>query len=258
MSEDEIILTHILKCTRAEWLLTKPLLDLTQEKQYQEIKLRRTNGEPLQYILGSWNFYGLEFDVAPSVLIPRPETEILVDLALKHFKGTDILDLGVGSGAIAVTLANILPYVHVDAIDISIDALEIAISNAQRHGIESRVEFIHDDMVNYLKDCEKKYNLIISNPPYIATSDFKNLPKDVLQEPSLALDGGEDGLDFFRIIINNSPPLISSDGYLMMEFGDGQADAIKALIVAQKVFSHCEILKDLAGRDRIVMAQLRR
>lgn len=258
MSEDEIILTHILKCSRAQWLVAKPLLDQSQEKQYQEIKLRRKNGEPLQYILGSWNFYGLEYDVTPNVLIPRPETEILVDVALKYFKGTDILDLGVGSGAIAVTLANILPYVHVDAVDISIDAIEVAISNAQRHGVESRVEFIHDDMQNYLKDCQKKYNLIISNPPYIARSDFQHLPKDVLHEPSLALDGGEDGLDYFRIIINYSHHLISSDGYLMMEFGDGQADAIKNLIFEQKAFSHCDILKDLAGRDRIVMAHLRR
>ncbi len=253
MSEEEIILSHILQCSRADLLLRGKHLDPSQEKQFKEFSDRRKQGEPLQYILGTWNFYGLEFMVNPAVLIPRPETEMLVDMALKQFKGTDILDLGTGSGNIAITMAKLLPYVQVTTVDVSLDAIEVAISNAQVHGVESRVEFVHADMQEYLKTSEKKFDLVISNPPYIPTPDMVHLPQDVKQEPVLALDGGPDGLDFYRFIINTSPRLISSGGYLMMEFGDGQADALKALAQSQPLFSQCEILKDLVGKDRIIV-----
>ncbi len=257
MTEDEIILTHILKCTRADLILKKQKLDPSQERQYKEYRSRRAKGEPLQYILGSWDFYGLEFNVSPGVLIPRPETEGLVDAALKNFKGVDILDLGTGSGNIAITMAKLLPYVQVTTVDTSLDAIEVAINNAQIHGVESRVEFVHADMRDFLVSHEKRYDMVISNPPYIPSPQMSHLPLDVQQEPSIALDGGEDGLDFYRLIIKTSPYLITRGGYLIMEFGDGQAEAIKDLARAQPLFSHREIFKDLAGKDRIILLSTR-
>ena len=254
MSEDEIILTHILRCSRTDLLIHKPQLTAAQNKQFQEYKARRQNGEPLQYILGSWEFCGLEFKVDPRVLVPRPETEILVEEAVKRFKGRDILDLGTGSGNITVALAQLLPYAQVTSVDISVDALSVAMGNAQRHGVESRVAFINADMFGYLEGCWEEFDLIISNPPYIPTAKMADLPADVKREPALALDGGADGLDFYRDIIKYSPPLLRKGACLMMEFGDGQAKDIQALLRTQSLFSQAEIIKDLAGKERIVIA----
>ena len=253
MSEDEAILTHILKVSRSQLLLKKPRLDPAQKKQYEAYKSRRKKGEPLQYILGSMEFYGLEFKVDVRVLVPRPETEILVDLAVKYFKGTDILDLGTGAGNITVTLAKTYPYVKVTTVDISVDALQVASENIQRHGVEGRVEMVHEDMGTFLASCLKTFDLIISNPPYVPQGQLGTLPKDVQREPSIALDGGADGLDFYRTIIKCSPRLLRAGGYLMMELGDGQADAVRALLTKPKTFSNIEIHRDLAGKERIIV-----
>ena len=250
MSEDEILLTHILQCRPVDLLLKKPQLTPQQGRRFEECKARRLSGEPLQYIIGSWEFYGLEFKVDSRALVPRPETEILVDLAIKKFQGSRILELGTGSGNIAVALAKFLPYVQVTTADISLEALALAMENAQRHEVESRIEFVHADM----KDVTGSFDLVISNPPYIPSSELKNLPADVQQEPAIALDGGEDGLKFYRAIINRSPSLLSPGGYLMMEFGDGQAEAISSL--AQKHFKNIEIYKDLTGRERVICGKI--
>jgi release factor glutamine methyltransferase len=251
MSEDELFLTHILECTRVDLLINKPTLNPSQEKKFEEFRARRAKGEPLQYILGKWDFCGLEFNVDPRVLVPRPETEVMVEAAIKRFKGRDILDLGTGSGNIAVALAHFLPYSQVTTVDISIEAIVVAMANAQRHGVESRIQFISSDMTDYLQDSHGKFDLIISNPPYITTLQMKYLPIDVKREPALALDGGIDGLDFYRGIIKYSPPLLRKGGCLMMEFGDGQGGQIQSL--ARSSFSKIEVLKDLAGKDRIII-----
>ena len=266
MSEEEIILTHILQCRRTDLLVHKPRLSSDQEKQLQEYKARRAKGEPLQYILGCWEFYGLEFKVDRRVLVPRPETEVLVDLAVKKFQGASILDLGTGSGNIAVALAKFLPYTKVTAVDISIDALALAMDNAQRHGVEGRVALVNEDMTTYLKEIASRplvarddgefFDMIISNPPYISSGQMSHLPKDVRQEPALALDGGEDGLKFYRDIIKYSPGLLRAGGCLMMEFGDGQAKAVQALFAAQAAFSDIEIHKDLTGRERVIHGKI--
>lgn len=254
MSEDELILTHILQCRRSDLLINKPVLSASQQLQFDEFKSRREQGEPLQYILGSWDFYGLEFKVDRRVLVPRPETEGLVDLAIKRFKGSRILDLGTGSGNIAVTLAKFLPYSQITSVDISIDALVVAMDNAQRHGVEARIDFVNRDMKEYLQGCEpaQAFDLVISNPPYIPSNQLTKLPSDVKQEPALALDGGVDGLDFYRLIIKSSLGLLRKGACLMMEFGDGQAEDIKNLVLEQKSFSSIEIIKDLVGKERII------
>ena len=270
MSEDEIILTHILKCRPIDLALNMPVLTATQQEQFENYQHRRAAGEPLQYILGTCNFMGLELAVNPSVLVPRPETEQLVDAALKCFKGGIALDLGTGSGNIAIALAKFVPQSQIVSVDISAKALEVARANARFYGVEGRIKFIQGDMFVSLRGAEgdaaiskqgllhfarnDKFDLIISNPPYIPTNQLNSLPKDVQQEPASALDGGEDGLNFYRIIIQYTPRLLRSSACLMMEFGDGQAEAIKKLIEAQRAFSKIEIIQDLAGRDRIIKA----
>ena len=254
MSEDEIILTHILQCRSIDLLPKRSALSFAQQKQFETYKRRRRAGEPLQYILGTCNFMGLELAVNPAVLIPRPETEQLVDAALKYFKGGHALDLGTGSGNIAIALAKFVPQSQIVSIDISAQALEVAKINARQHKVEDRIHFVQADIKDYVFN--DKFDLIISNPPYIPTSQLSSLPVDVQKEPLMALDGGEDGLNFYRIIIKYTPRLLRSGACLMMEFGDGQTEAVKKLVEAQKVFSSIEIIQDLAGRDRIIKAIL--
>ena len=279
MSEDEIILTHILQCRPIDLVINKPVLTSTQKEQFENYKQRREAGEPLQYILGTCNFMGLELAVNPEVLVPRPETEQLVDAALKCFKSGRVLDLGTGSGNIAIALAKFVPQCQIISVDTSSQALETARANARQHSVEDRIQFIREDMFGLLErlykcHCEEQndeaiylkkiatlpmvarndtlFDLIISNPPYIPTSQLSTLPHDVQKEPALALDGGEDGLSFYRIIIKYTPRLLRKGACLMMEFGDGQAEDIKKLLEAQGGFSNIEIIQDLAGRDRII------
>jgi len=256
MSEDEIILTHILQCRAIDLHINKPELTIAQQKKFYSYRKRRQAGEPLQYILGTCNFMGLELSVNPSVLIPRPETEQLVDAALKHFKGGWALDLGTGSGNIAIALAKFVPHAKVMSVDISKDALKVAHANARHHRVKSRIKFIKKDILKSDVSNNFKFDLIISNPPYIPTQHMKTLPRDVQKEPAAALDGGRDGLDFCRVIIKYTPCLLRKGACLMMEFGDGQAEAINKLVREQKEFSSIEILQDLAGRDRIIKAIL--
>jgi len=255
MSENDIILTHILKCRPIDLVVNKPVLTAIQQEKFDEYKRRRESGEPLQYILGTCNFMGLELAVNPAVLIPRPETEQLVDAAMKCFKGGYVLDLGAGSGNVAIALAKFIPQSKIVSIDKSAQALEVARANARSHGLEDRIEFIQKDLSEYLTDVtleNNKFDLIISNPPYIPTAQLSSLPLDVREEPSMALDGGADGLDFYRIIIKYTPCLLRSGACLMMELGDGQAEAVRKLAEDQKIFSGIEIIQDLARRDRIV------
>jgi release factor glutamine methyltransferase len=170
-----------------------------------------------------------------------------------------ILDLGTGSGNIAIALAKFVPRSQIVSVDISLEALKIARANARSHLVEDRIEFVQADMTVSLRGAERRSNLfdlIISNPPYIPTSQLSSLPQDVQEEPARALDGGEDGLNFYRIIIKYTPCLLRTGACLMMEFGDGQAQALKKLVKAQEAFSSIEIIQDLAARDRIIKAIL--
>lgn len=251
MTEDELILTHILQCSRSELYLKKFQLTDQQQQQFSNYKSRRQNGEPLQYILGVANFLGLDFKVDPRVLIPRPETELLVELAIKKFQGMEILDIGTGSGCIAVTLAKHFLNAYVTTIDVSQAALQLAQENARIHKVNN-IEFIQVDIANF--KTPKKFDLIVSNPPYIAREQMSKLPSDVQHEPHLALEAGEDGLDFYRTIIKIIPGLITQGACLMMEFGDGQSLAVKTLIDEPQIFSKIQIHKDLTGKDRIIEA----
>ncbi|MEI7998907.1 MAG: peptide chain release factor N(5)-glutamine methyltransferase [Candidatus Omnitrophota bacterium] len=254
MTEDELILTHILQCSRSELYLRNFKLTDSQQKQFVSYQLRRKAGEPLQYILGVCDFMGIELTVDQRALIPRPETEVLVDEAIKRIKNLHspkILDLGTGSGNIAIALLKFIEESFVTTVDVSKEALDLAKDNAFKHELEGRITFVQADMRDFLAQDKQQYDLIISNPPYIPINQMKTLPVDVLQEPLLALEAGEAGLDFYIDIIKLTPPLLRRKAYLMMEFGDGQEKAIKEL--SQDQFKYIQIIKDLTDRNRIII-----
>ena len=209
---------------------------------------RRCQHVPLQHILGKAYFYGLEFMVDENVLIPRPETELLAEHALKHLQaGMSVLDLCTGSGCIAVTIADQCPGIYTDASDISPDALKIARENAMRHHVP--VTFIQSDL---LEQIQNRYDIIVTNPPYISLLEMDTLMPEVREhDPHLALYGGTDGLDFYRRIIAQAPDHLKANGLLMMEIGAGQAESVSRLL-NENDYTDIQIIKDLNGLDRIV------
>ena len=257
-----------LKCftdykAEAEWLVALSLnirrsevykeaqVTKEQEKIFIKALKRRRKGEPLAYIFKSSNFYGYDFYVNKNVLIPRPETEELVNFALKSInENMKVLDIGTGSGAIAITIAK-ESGVEVTAIDISKKALKVAKKNAKNNKVN--VKFICSDIFSKLK--ETKFDIIISNPPYITSEAYNNLEKTVKGfEPKLALVGGNDGLKFYKEIIENAHNYLLDDGKIFFEIGFDQAEAVKNLLI-QNGYKNVEIKKDLYKNDRIVYAE---
>lgn len=217
---------------------------------------RRIAGEPLQYVLGEAGFMGLTFAVGPGVLIPRADTEILVEKAislLKDFKAPLIADIGTGSGAIAVSLAKHLPQSVVYGVDISPDALLWAKKNALLNGIGNRCRFYVGDLLAPFVALDLRFDLIISNPPYITVAEMEQLSADVLREPSLALCGGTDGLDFYPSLARQAAPLLRPGGYLLLEHGWRQQRQVE-LLLEQEGWQVAERLRDLGGRDRGIVA----
>lgn len=211
---------------------------------------RRAAREPLQYILGETEFMGLTFHVEPGVLIPRADTEILVEKALAWMKsGARVLDIGTGSGAIAVSLAKLGRQAQVTAVDVSDRALEIARRNAERNG--AAVEFVKSDCFSALKG--RKYDMIVSNPPYISADEMRGLMPEVTREPELALFGGADGLDFYRRISREAPEYLNEGGCLLFEIGWLQKDAVSALVKAH--IGEPFALRDYGQNWRVVGAK---
>jgi release factor glutamine methyltransferase len=214
---------------------------------------RRAAGEPLQYVLGAWDFFGREFLLSPDTLIPRPETEGLVERALAVLcrKGgvpSFALDVGTGSGAIAVTLAAELPSARVVAIDISPGALRTARENARRHGVGERIHFACCDADSALK-CGGRFDVVVSNPPYVADGEWESLPAGVREhEPPRALLAGPDGLSVLRRLVAGAGRILSPGGELWCEIGAGQGAAVAAL--PRGPLRHLGVFRDLAGRDR--------
>ncbi len=211
---------------------------------------RRKTGEPLQYLLGEWDFMSLTLSCGEGVLIPRADTEILVEKALAWMKpGARVLDIGTGSGAIAVSLAKLGRQAQVTAVDVSDRALEIARRNAERNG--AAVEFVKSDCFSALKG--RKYDMIVSNPPYISEDEMRGLMPEVAREPELALFGGADGLDFYRRISREAPEYLNEGGCLLFEIGWLQKDAVSALVKAH--ISEPFALRDYGQNWRVVGAK---
>lgn len=203
-------------------------------------------------------FAGLELKTTKDTLIPRPETELLVKACLDTMQGrpAHILEIGTGSGNIAVSLTSKNRDCKITTLDISGKALEIAQENAVRHGVQHRIEFIKSDLFSNLeKSCPNNYDIIISNPPYIASWEIETLATHVKEEPRIALDGGQDGLDFYKKIIRECAPYIKNNGHLIMEIGYGQSHKIKKILEQAGNFADIEIIKDISGIDRVVKAR---
>ena len=241
--------------------------DFVKEKEKEVLEgviERRISGEPLQYILGHQEFWSIDFKVNPFVLIPRPETELLVEQALwilskNSLERTSfVLELGTGSGAIVISLAREAKNIFLVATDISMDALLVAKENARSAGVFGRIEFVKGDLFNpfsLLREREP-FDLILSNPPYIERSGIQGLPRDVRNyEPISALNGGEDGLAFYRNIISLAPIYLRKGGWLLLEVGQGQGPKVYDMINQKGSFNLPELIKDFSGIDRVVKAQ---
>jgi release factor glutamine methyltransferase len=251
--EAEILIAHITGLTRAG-IHAHPERELTaaEEARYRALLERLSAGEPLQYLTGKMEFYGLEFEVNPSVLVPRPETEIMAERALNIAKGYDrpaIADIGCGSGALAVTLAVRLPRSTVTAADISPTALETARRNAVRHHV-ANIGFRKSELLSGLTDLN--FDIICANLPYVPSAEVSANRF----EPRLALDGGTDGLDLIRRLLAQIAGLPRRPDWLLLEFGTGQAAGVKRLIAEHLPHSRTEILTDLIPLERVSVTRL--
>lgn len=260
-----LLLLHALGISRAE-LHADPgrILTLDQQARYESLILRRLANEPIQYITDEQEFYSLALRVSPAVLIPRPETEFLVEAVLAEFDPASplhILDIGTGSGAIAIALAHHLPNAHVTATDISSAALAVASSNAARHHLSSRVRFVQADLLDALAPCEATldaqgspasglgslgWDAIVANPPYVPAADRATLHPQVRDfEPAAALFAGPDGLEVYRRLIPQARAALKPGGLLALEIGHGQRDAVAALLAGWKALRFVDDLQQI-------------
>jgi release factor glutamine methyltransferase len=260
----ELLLMHLLGRDRA-WLYAHPEYELNpgDAAAYELLLARRTKGVPTQYLTGRQEFWGLEFEVGPGVLIPRPETEHVVEVALARLgaRSTDALriaDVGTGSGCIAVALASELPHAEIVATDISPAALNYARRNAERHGVSRRIQLME---TNLLDAClgpgpGNSFDVIVSNPPYVALDDAQHLPREVREhEPPEALFAGGQGLDVYPALIDHAKRALSPKGAFVVEIGYNGAAQVRALLPAP-LWSDLRVTRDLAGIDRVISARL--
>ncbi|HJZ93309.1 MAG TPA: peptide chain release factor N(5)-glutamine methyltransferase [Gemmataceae bacterium] len=257
--EAQILLAHALGCKKID-LYVRHEEEPPEDKRatFRDMIKKRAEGMPVAYLVGYRDFYSLDFAVTPAVLIPRPETETLVMEALRVVKAIDaprVLDVGTGSGCIAVTIARQHKTARVTATDLSADALAVAGTNAQRHGVTDRVTFVQGDL--FAPVSQGAFDLVVSNPPYIARAEFAALDAGVRDfEPRSALDGGIDGLDYYRRIANEVPRALRPGGTVLVEIGLTQEPAVRDLFAAQ--LEPGPTFKDRAGRPRVVSARLPR
>lgn len=254
-AEAERLLAYVLERTRA-WLFAWPEYepDAAQHAAFERLVVARQGGAPVAYLLGRRAFWAFDLAVTPAVLIPRPETELLVELALERLPvdtACAIADLGTGSGAVALALAHERPRARVRATDASADALAIARENAQRLGI-ANIDFVQGDWCGALGD--ERFDLIASNPPYIAADDPHLAQGDLRHEPLTALASGVDGLDAIRTIVAAAPAHLQPQGWLLLEHGWDQAAAVRNLL-AEQGFRNAHSVRDVAGHERVTLAQ---
>jgi release factor glutamine methyltransferase len=259
----ELLLRHVLGQDRA-WILAhiRDILGAEHQKAFDRLISRREKREPLQYITGIQEFWGLDFIVTPDVLIPRPETELIVESSLRTELGAAesplIVDLCTGSGCIAVSLAKELPASRILATDRSEKALDVARQNARKHEVSARIRFFHGDLFEPLDelDIRGRVDIMVSNPPYVPDGILHILQPEVRDhEPELALVAGPEGTEIHQRIINAAPEYLRHHGSLIMEMGIGQAEKVGQMVRASGAFDTPDILKDLAGIERVIVAK---
>ena len=272
------LIKYVLKLTDNDLIVKQNNeVESNNQKEYEEYINQIIEGTPLQYITNKQEFYKQEFYVDEDVLIPQPDTEILVEEVIniaKKDQKLNILDICTGSGAIGISLANNIKNADVTLVDVSSDALEVAEINCdsifenkitekayeneaevyllEENGMKQNIKLHQSDMFDEL---EEEFDIIVSNPPYIKTKEIKQLSKQVKNEPRIALDGGEDGIYYYRVLIDESHKFLSDDGYLCMEIGYDQKTEVIKLLEESGMYKNIYSKKDLAGNDRIVIAQ---
>jgi release factor glutamine methyltransferase len=262
---------HVLGRDRA-WIYTHPedTLESAAINRYFALVARRAAGEPTQYLTGKQEFWGLEFDVTPAVLIPRPETEHVVEVALERLGARGIkinlttglpspplriADVGTGSGCIAVALAHELPHAEVLATDISAPALEVARRNASRHGVGDRVLFLQTDLLESVNEVNS-FDLVASNPPYVARNESHQLPREVREhEPASALFSGPTGAEIYPRLVKQAASLLRQKGILVLELGYNSLEHVRPLLYGQAAWVNVSVTNDLAGIPRVIAAE---
>ena len=267
----ELLLMHVLGRDRA-WIYTHPeeAVEPRALAEFFSLVARRAASEPTQYLTGKQEFWGLEFEVTPAVLIPRPETEQVVEVALERLGSRGIkinmatgaptprlriADVGTGSGCLAVALAHELPHAEVFALDISSAALAIAKRNAARHRVSDRVHFLQSDLLRALRT-ERSFDVVVSNPPYLARDEAGDLPKEVRQhEPDAALFGGPTGVEIYARLIEQAAGLLARRGILALELGYNSLEHVRGLLYGQPAWVNGSVTNDLAGIPRVIAAE---
>lgn len=253
-----LLLQYVLKKPR-QYLIVYDNQKLTQmqEQEYLEYIELLKQGEPIEHITHQKEFMKLNFYVDENVLIPRQDTEVLVEEVIqiaKKIKAKKILDLCTGSGAIAISLAKYLENVQLTALDISGKALDIAIANAKNNHVQDRITFVESNLFQDL--AQEKYDIIVSNPPYIRSEEIEKLDKEVKREPKVALDGGKDGLEFYRKIIDQGYQYLKYGGYICLEIGYDQKEEVIKIIENKKQYVGTYCKKDLYDNDRVIVTKL--
>ncbi len=260
--EAQLLLAHVLRCKKVDLLVRyEEVPPEPHRTAFRELIKRRVDGFPVAYLVGSREFYLLEFEVTPAVLVPRPETETLVAEALKilkPLKAPMVLDLCTGSGCIGISIAHQKTDARVTATDVSPDALDVARRNARKHGVESRMQFRQGDLFAALPS-GSLFDAILCNPPYIAPGELASLAPDVREhEPRLALDGGPDGLAFYRRIAVDAEKYLAPGGTLLLEIGATQDDPVRSLLGEQAALEVGRTVKDAADHPRVLAATKRK
>ena len=254
--EAEILLRHVLKIDRATMFSNlENILDSKQENDIAELVQRRLANEPLSYITGTREFYSLDFQITSAVLIPRQETDTLVDEVIKIAKENPlkIVDVGTGSGAIAIALAVNLPLAKIIATDISVDALHVAESNTKMNEVFSRINLKQGNLLDVL---DEKVDVIVSNPPYIPSNQIEHLQPEVKKEPHIALDGGSDGLEYIRKLIGNCLEKLNNNGHILIEIDPSQSEEVLEIADTHFPDAITAIIKDLSQDNRVLSIHL--
>jgi release factor glutamine methyltransferase len=235
-----------------------------EREKFEQLVWKRLSGEPLQYILGYQEFWSVRLKVDPRVLIPRPETELLVEQGLSILKAAclkrtpRVLEIGTGSGAVAISLATEVRDISVVATDVSGEALLLARENVKSAGVLQQIQFVNGDLFSPIRRMpgQEPFDLILSNPPYVDRSQIQNLAREIKDyEPAVALDGGEDGMAFYRTLVSQGPSYLRREGWLLLEVGEGQGERASTMMEEEGSFSTPERIKDLSGIERVVKAQ---
>ena len=252
----ELLLTDILKCKRLElYLMYDRPLNEKELTEYREYLKRRSRFEPAQYIIGTIEFYGLEFKVSPAVLIPRPETEILVESVINSVNKEDelqIMDIGSGSGNISIAIAVSLANAYLTGIEISESAIAVAEENLKKYGLNKRVSFLNYDILSVNRDKLSDFDIIVSNPPYLSKEDYGKVQKEIINyEPNFAVTDFHDGLKFYRKIISLASQILLRNGKIFLEIAQGQSKKISEFM-KENNFKEISIVQDYQKIDRVI------